>query len=85
VKTSIGAEQGRIDHLFDSTEARFDRWRKLLKACQQWSAMLGAKKAVKQRESCAALLDEILPAEDFHAYPGTRYTGVGTVPEQRTR
>ena len=72
MKSNASAEQTRIDHLFDSTEARFDRWRNLLKACQQWSALLGTKKAVRQKEACAALLDEILPAEDFHAYPGAR-------------
>ena len=72
MKTSQGAEAQRIDHLFDSAEARFDRWRILLKACQQWSAMLGTKKAAAQKAACAALLDGILPAEDFHAYPGAR-------------
>ena len=72
MKASTAAGRGRIDHLFDSAEARFDRWRGLLKACQQWSAMAGTKKAVKQKEACAALLDGMLPAEDFHAYPGAR-------------
>jgi arginine decarboxylase len=76
MKPSTSSEQQRIDHLFDATEARFDRWRTLLKACQQWSAKLDTKKAVKQKAACAALLETILPAEDFHAYPGRRLLAV---------
>ena len=72
MKTSQGAEAQRIDHLFDSAEARFDRWRILLKACQQWAAVVGTKKVAAQKATCTALLGEILPAEDFHAYPGAR-------------
>jgi arginine decarboxylase len=72
MKTSDTAELRRIDHLFDAAEARFDRWRLLLKACQQWSTLLGTDKAAPQKETCAELLGGMLPAEDFHAYPGRR-------------
>ena len=41
MQTSPGAATQRIDHLFDSAEARFDQWRILLKACQQWAAAIG--------------------------------------------
>ena len=72
MKTSPGAQSQRIDHLFDAAEARFDQWRDLLKACQQWAAAVGRKGAAAQKDKCAALLAAILPAEDFHAYPGAR-------------
>jgi arginine decarboxylase len=72
MKTSQGAEAQRIDHLFDSAEARFDKWRVLLKGCQQWAASIGTKKAVAHKATCTGLLGGILPAEDFHAYPGAR-------------
>ena len=72
MKTSQSAEAQRIDHLFDAAEARFDRWRILLKACQQWAASVGTKKAAAQKAACTGLLGDILPAEDFHAYPGAR-------------
>jgi arginine decarboxylase len=72
MKTSQGAEAQRIDHLFDSAEARFDQWRVLLKGCQQWAASIGTKKAVAHKATCTGLLGGILPAEDFHAYPGAR-------------
>jgi arginine decarboxylase len=62
----------RIDHLFDLAEARFDNWRDLLKASRQWAARVGTKDAAPQKTRCAALLGEILPVEDFHAYPGAR-------------
>ena len=72
MQTSHGADAQRIDHLFDSSEARFDQWRNLLKACQQWVAAIGRKDAAAQKGRCAALFGKILPAEDFHAYPGAR-------------
>ncbi len=62
----------RIDHLFDLAESRFDKWRDLLKASQQWAARVGTKDAATQKTRCEALLGEILPVEDFHAYPGAR-------------
>jgi len=72
MRTSHGAEAQRIDHLFDSAEARFDQWRNLLKASQQWVAAIGRKGAAEQKGRFATLFGEILPAEDFHAYPGAR-------------
>ena len=62
----------RIDHLFDLAEARFDRWRDLLKTSHQWVASIGTKDAATRKSRCEELLGEILPVEDFHAYPGQR-------------
>jgi arginine decarboxylase len=71
-----GAATQRIDHLFNSSGARFDQWRVLLKACQQWTAAIGKQGVAAQKDKCAALLDAMLPAEDFHAYPGRRLLAV---------
>ena len=65
-------EMRRVDHLFDAAEARFDRWRELLKACQRWAARAGTKEAGKLKTACSVLFGAIEPAEDFHAYPGAR-------------
>ena len=62
----------RIDHLFDLAEARFDRWRDLLDLSHQWVASIGTKDAATRKSRCEELLGEILPVEDFHAYPGAR-------------
>jgi len=72
MKSSSAAARKRIDHLFDSAEARFDQWRRLHKACQSWAGNVGKQGAAAQKTACAALFGEILPAEDFHAYPGAR-------------
>jgi arginine decarboxylase len=66
------AEPQRIDHLFDSAEARFDQWRDLLKASQRWAARVGTKEAAALKSRCTTQFGDILPIEDFHAYPGAR-------------
>jgi arginine decarboxylase len=70
--SKVTPEARRVDHLFDAAEARFDRWRQLLKACQRWAAATGKKEADPLKATCAAVFGEILPVEDFFAYPGTR-------------
>ena len=66
------SESQRIEHLFDTAEARFDDWRGLLKASQLWAARVGTKEATGLKSRCAAQFGEMLPIEDFHAYPGAR-------------
>jgi arginine decarboxylase len=66
------SEPRRVDHLFDLTEARFDRWRELLKACQRWVAARATAEAESLKAACATGFEELLPVEDFHAYPGPR-------------
>jgi hypothetical protein len=61
----------RIDYLFAAPEARFDRWRDVVKSAQQCAAgNAGA------RDACAKLVAAMLPYEDFFAYPGPRLVGI---------
>ena len=41
------SESQRIEHLFDTAEARFDDWRDLLKASQLWASRVGTKEATR--------------------------------------
>ena len=66
------SESQRIEHLFDTAEARFDDWRDLLKASQLWASRVGTKEATGLKSRCAVQFGEMLPIEDFHAYPGAR-------------
>ncbi|APV50160.1 decarboxylase [Betaproteobacteria bacterium GR16-43] len=58
----------RIDHFFSGAEARLDRWRELSRAVQVWAAKTDAA----SRATVHAALKDLLPFEDFQAYPGTR-------------
>ncbi len=69
-KTS--ATSPRIDHFFSAVAARLDRWRDLNRATQTWAATPGGRDAAGLQAACSAALAELLPMEDFQAYPGAR-------------
>ena len=62
----------RIDHFFSAVAARLDRWRDLNRAAQTWAASPAGGDAAGLQAACAAALAELLPMEDFQAYPGAR-------------
>ncbi len=69
-KTS--ATTPRIDHFFSAVAARLDRWRDLNRAAQTWAASLSGGDTAGLQAACAEALAELLPMEDFQAYPGAR-------------
>ena len=62
----------RIDHFFSGAEARLDRWRELHRAVQVWAAKAGSGSEGKARSAVNVALAELLPFEDFQAFPGQR-------------
>src|SRR5262245_12181823 len=62
----------RIDHFFSGAEARLDRWRELHRAVQVWVAKSKTGSEANARAASSAALKEILPFEDFQAFPGQR-------------
>jgi arginine decarboxylase len=65
----------RIDHLFSIVAVRLDRWSELNKIARVWAAKMATKEAAAVQAQCADALEELLPLEDFHAYPGARLLG----------
>ncbi len=57
----------RLDYLLSASSARMDRWRELNARAASWAA--GAR---GERAAVEAALAEVLPLEDFFAYPGPR-------------
>mgnify|MGYP003501957185 CR=1 FL=1 len=57
----------RLDYLLAASSARMDRWRELNARALAWAA--GAR---GERAAVEAALAEVLPLEDFFAYPGPR-------------
>ena len=62
----------RIDHFFSAVAARLDRWRDLNRAAQTWAASPAGGDTAGLQAACADALAELLPMEDFQAYPGAR-------------
>ncbi len=69
------AHEPSVDHLFSVVAARLDRWRELNKTARVWAAKAATKEAAGLQSLCAAALEELLPLEDFYAYPGGRLLG----------
>src|SRR5690349_164970 len=65
MSTAASAEGTRVDQFFTATEARFDRWRRLLDAARDWE---GGKQ--KDSTPTAAAFQELKQWEDYFAYPG---------------
>ena len=70
--TNPSASSLRVDYLFSAVLARTDRWAELNNAARAWAARGGAKQAAQHQARCAAAIQELLPLEDYHAYPGPR-------------
>ena len=70
--TKTGKSAPRIDHFFSAVAARLDRWRDLNRAAQTWAANPAGGGAAGLQAACADALAELLPMEDFQAYPGSR-------------
>jgi len=70
--TNPSASSLRVDYLFSAVLARTDRWAELNNAARAWAARGGAKQASQHQARCAAAIQELLPLEDYHAYPGPR-------------
>jgi arginine decarboxylase len=56
----------RIDQLFSGPGARADRWRNLVELAEAWSS------GAIDRAKFEVRLAEMMPVEEFHAYPGTK-------------
>jgi arginine decarboxylase len=57
-----------LEDFFSASDARNDRWRALNVAAHDWATDGPGKAAAQQRVS--ALFNEIMPIEDYWAYPG---------------
>jgi len=61
----------RVDQFFTGTEARYDRWRGLLKQTREWEAAAQQPNEVDAARSLVSeSLQELEQWEDFYAYPG---------------
>jgi arginine decarboxylase len=58
----------RIDQFFAGPGARADQWQNLVELVEAWSNKMGTRAEFED-----ALL-EMIPTEEFHAYPGSRLT-----------
>jgi arginine decarboxylase len=65
MSTAVTTEKIRVDQFFTATEARLDRWRKLVDVTRSWQA--GAE---KDGSRAIELVSELEQWEDFFAYPG---------------
>ncbi|HTU00407.1 MAG TPA: hypothetical protein VMG58_01275 [Candidatus Sulfotelmatobacter sp.] len=70
--TKTGNSAPRIDHFFSAVAARMDHWRDLNRAAQIWAAKAAGGDAAGLQTACADALGDLLPMEDFQAYPGSR-------------
>src|SRR6516165_7009935 len=72
MSTTAKAPAARVDQFFTVAEARFDRWRSLLKAARVWEAAANRQPSEKekQQEATSASFQELRQWEDFFAYPG---------------
>jgi arginine decarboxylase len=66
------ASDVRVDQFFTGTEARFDRWRSLLRAARAWEGAVGQQRpeSGKFQAGVSTSLAELRQWEDFFAYPG---------------
>jgi len=72
MSTAVSPKSTRVDQFFTVAEARFDRWRQLLRAARHWASM-GNRPEAESREGAAAVSEacrELKQWEDFFAYPG---------------
>jgi len=67
---STPGKSNKVDHIFQASAARLDLWRELNATAQTWSAHVRAGKPGAGRAAVEAALAEVLPLEDFFAYPG---------------
>ena len=64
----------RVDQFFTGAEARFDRWRSLLRGARAWETAANLNRAEKQglQADVSTSLAELRQWEDFFAYPGPK-------------
>jgi len=65
MSTAASASGVRVDQFFTATEARFDRWRKLLDAARAWETGTATDSS-----STSVAFQELKDWEDYFAYPG---------------
>ncbi|HSE79140.1 MAG TPA: decarboxylase [Alphaproteobacteria bacterium] len=66
----------QIDRFFSVSEVRFDGWRDLNAAAQDWAANVRRESVRDRRDKVARALAEVQTLEEFFAYPGTRLMGM---------
>ena len=70
--TGTPAGRAHVDQFFTATEARFDRWRRLLDATRGWQATKEGDPG-----QVAMAFNELKHWEEYFAYPGPLFAGVG--------
>ena len=74
MNTPAKPEAPRVDQFFMAGEARFDRWRTLLRASRLWDRSLAQQESNKTQHQTAVtnIFQELRQWEDFFAYPGQK-------------
>jgi len=71
MKSAENVQETQVDRFFSGTEARYDRWRRLLQYAREWDAAAdkGSPKDLL-RTRIVNSLNELMQWEEFYAYPG---------------
>lgn len=72
MSSSASSKSPRLDNLFMTSAIRLDRWRELNAIALTWAAELNAGKGGPSRSVVEAALADVLPLEEFFAYPGPK-------------
>jgi arginine decarboxylase len=74
MNTPAKPEAPRVDQFFMAEEARFDRWRTLLRASRLWNRSLAQPEPSKAQHQATVTnsFQELRQWEDFFAYPGQK-------------
>jgi arginine decarboxylase len=71
----------QVDRFFSGTEARYDRWRRLLQYAREWESAASQRSPEEShRARVVSSLEELKQWEDFYAYPG--YALLGSLSER---
>ena len=71
MKTSENPQVSQVDRFFTGTEARYDRWRKLLQFAREWESAASQRSPEEShRARVVSSIEGLRQWEDFYAYPG---------------
>jgi arginine decarboxylase len=71
MKSAAKPQVTQVDRFFTGTEARYDRWRRLLQYAREWESAASQRSPEdSHRARVLGSLDELRQWEGFYAYPG---------------
>ncbi len=75
-KPAVAPVEPPLDHFFSGPDARLDRWHFFKRAVQAWAGRPASSDGKALRGACERSLEELVPFEDYYAYPGQRLVGL---------